>query len=101
MEEQVKKVKKFIEDNKLDFSGRGSELNGNCTTLAGFICYILDASELDSSDGQELINDLYNITDLGFSIDANEELLRVFDFAYESSYEKFWKTTSAKKQYIF
>ena len=94
-------VKKFIEDNKLDLSGSGSELNGNCVILAGFICYILDASELKSLDGYELINDLYSIPDLGFSIDANTELLRVFDFAYESSYEKFWKTTSAKEQYIF
>ena len=94
-------IVKFIKDNNLEFTGNGSELNGNCVILAGFICYILDASELDSSDGQELINDLYNIIDLGFSIDANAELLRVFDFAYESSYEKFWKTTSAKEQYIF
>lgn len=91
----------FIKDNNLEFTGSGSELNGNCVILAGFICYILDTSELKSSDGHELINYLYNIADLGFSIDANAELLRVFDFAYESSYEKFWKTTSAKEQYIF
>lgn len=88
-------VKKFIEDNKLDLSGSGSELNGNCVILAGFICYVIDFSELGWKEGNELISEL----DLNF--DANAELLRVFDFAYESSYEKFWKTTSAKEQYIF
>ena len=75
MEEQVKKVKKFIEDNRLDFSSSGSELNGNCTTLAGFICYILD-EDPDfnySSDGHNII------TDLDFSADSEEELRRVFE----------------------
>ena len=97
MEEQVKKVKKFIEDNKLDFSGKGSELNGNCTTLAGFICYVLD-EEPDfntHNDGENIIDEL------NLDLDADKELRRVFDYAYTNCYEKFWKTPAAKKEYIF
>lgn len=97
MEEQVKIVKKFIEDNKLDFSGRGSELNGNCTTLAGFICYVLDEDPDFNSygDGESIIDEL------GISSEAEEELRRVFDYAYTNCYEKFWETPAAKKEYIF
>ena len=97
MEEQVKKVKKFIEDNKLDFSSSGSELNGNCTTLAGFICYVLDEDpDFNSNAGGHNI-----IDELDFSVDAKEELRRVFDFAWTNSYEKFWKIPTAKEQYVF
>ena len=97
MEEQVKKVKKFIEDNKLDFSGRGSELNGNCITLAGFICHVLDEDPDNylSSHGYAIISEL------DISADAAVELGRVFEYAYDNSYEKFWKTSTAKKEYIF
>ena len=94
---QVEIVKKFIEDNKLDFSGRGSELNGNCTTLAGFICCVLDKDPDNylSSHGYEIISEL------DISTDAAIELERVFDYAYNNYYEKFWKTPAAKKEYIF
>ena len=94
---QVEIVKKFIEDNKLDFSGRGSELNGNCTTLAGFICHVLDEDPVIylSSHGYEIISEL------DISTDAAVELERVFEYAYNNYYEKFWKTPAAKKEYIF
>ena len=95
MEEQVKKVKKFIEDNKLDLSGSGSELNGNCVILAGFICYVIESDGLGWKEGNELISEL----DLNY--DAEVELTRVFNFAWTNSYEKFWKTPAAKEQYIF
>lgn len=93
---QVEIVKKFIEDNKLDFSGRGSELNGNCTALAGFICYVLDKDPDNylSSHGYEIISEL------DISTDAAIELERVFEYAYNNYYEKFWKTPAAKKEYI-
>lgn len=94
---QVEIVKKFIEDNKLDFSGRGSELNGNCTTLAGFICYVLD----EDPDFNANLDGHNIITDLDFSADSEKELRRVFEYAYGNCYEKFWKTPAAKKEYIF
>ena len=94
---QVEIVKKFIEGNKLDFSGRGSELNGNCTTLAGFICYVLDKDPDNylSSHGYEIISEL------DISTDAAIELERVFEYAYNNYYEEFWKTPAAKKEYKF
>ena len=88
-------VKKFIEDNKLDLSGSGSELNGNCVILAGFICYVIESDGLGWKEGNELISEL----DLNY--DAEVELTRVFDFAWTNSYEKFWKTPAAKEQYVF
>ena len=88
-------VKKFIEDNKLDLSGSGSELNGNCVILAGFICYVIEFDGLVWKEGNELISKL----DLNFY--AEVELIRVFDFAWTNSYEKYWKTPAAKEQYIF
>ena len=88
-------VKKFIEDNKLDLSGSGSELNGNCVILAGFICYVIESDGLRWEEENELISEL----DLNF--DAEVELTRVFKFARVNSYEKFWKTAAAKAQYTF
>lgn len=95
MEEMVKKVKKFIEDNKLDLSGSDSELNGNCVILAGYLCYLLDERDLTSGDGDDAI------IQLKLSADATKELDRVFTYAYESSYERWWRTNEAKVQYKF
>jgi hypothetical protein len=88
-------VKKFIEDNKLDFKGTSSELNGNCVILAGFICYILDVNEKTGSEGDELIAKLF------LSEETRDELQRVFNFAWANSYEDFWKIPAAKEQYVF
>ena len=94
--EKLEIVKKFIEDNDLDFSGSGSELNGNCVILAGFICYVITREpEFTSTDGWEIIDELKSNTEV------YNELLRVFDYAYENSYENFWTTEEAKEQYKF
>jgi len=84
-------VKEFIKNNGLDFSGSGSDLNGNCVILAGFICHIV----LEHPHGYKLIESL------GFSREANQELLRVFDFAYDNNYGDFWETPEAKEKYKF
>ena len=97
MEEMVKTVEKFIEDNNLDFSGSGSELNGNCVTLAGFICYVLDSDPKLNT----IANGIDIIEELDINADAAVELERVFNFAWINSYEKFWKTPAAKAQYTF
>ena len=97
MKKLVEKVEDFIISNKLEFNDRDSGLNGNCVTLAGFICYVLD-EEPDfnsNADGHDIIDEL------DFSVDANEELRRVFDYAYANCYEKFWKIPAAKEQYVF
>lgn len=84
-------VEEFIENNGLDFSGSGSDLNGNCTILAGFICYMVKSLE----EGYAIIE---NLT---ISSEATEELIRVFEYAYYNDYGVFWKTPKAKEKYKF
>lgn len=89
--EPIEAVKKFTTDNKLDFTGSGSDLNGHCTTLAGFICY-----------KAESMGEGYTIIDsLKLSDEATTELTRVFDYAYVNDYESFWEIPEAKEKYIF
>jgi hypothetical protein len=88
-------VKKFIKENSLDFSGSGSDLNGACVALAGFICFVLNINDKEFSDGTVLIEKLKLPTD------AENELHRVYDFAYFNNYEHFWETEEAKEQYVF
>lgn len=84
-------VKEFIKNNELDFDGYGSDLNGNCTILAGFICYI----------EEELEKGYIIIENLDIKDEAREELIRVYDYAYLSNYGAFWETPEAKEQYKF
>ena len=91
MEETIKTIKKFIIDNKLDFSDSGSSLNGNCVILAGFICHVT----VGSSGGREAIYKLK------LSTEAETELLRVFEYAYNNGYGDFWGGIDARKEYIF
>lgn len=85
------RTRKFIRDNELDFSSTGSELNGNCTILAGFICYIIESSH----EGEEIIENLH------LSSKATTELERVFEYAWTNNYEDYWETEKAKLEYIF
>lgn len=91
IKELIVKAEKFIKDNKLDFSSTGSELNGNCVILAGFICYIID----NMGEGNDII------VNLPLTSEASDELQRVFNYAWYSNYEKYWETEEAKVQYIF
>ena len=86
---------KFIDDNDLDFSGSGSDLNGVCCALAGYICYLIDESDENKGDGEDIINQIPMMSD------ARIELYRVFDFAYDANYENFWRTQQAKDEYVF
>ena len=68
-------IKKFIEDNNLDFTGSGSELNGNCVILAGYALH------------KGLIwEDLEDIINTEFSSEASHEFDRVFTFAENKNY---------------
>lgn len=89
--EPIDIVKKFITDNGLDFSGSGSDLNGNCVILAGFICYVT----IGSSGGRRVV------FGLDLPSEAEEELLRVFDYAYNNDYSTFWDTPEAREKYKF
>jgi hypothetical protein len=91
MEENKTVIEKFIEDNDLNFEGVGSDLNGNCLTLAGFICYIV----VGYSEGKAIIDSLK------LPVRAERELLRIFDYAYNNNYRAFWDTPQAKELYTF
>lgn len=95
MEKLVEQVAKFIKDNNIDLSGEGSELNGNCVIVAGFICYIVNENDEDYLTGAEII------AKLGLNNTAHIELERVYDFAYYNTYENFWYDPEAKEQYVF
>lgn len=90
------RVEKFIADNDLDFSGNGSGLNGNCTILAGFICYVqADAFMEDKDSGYEIIDNLH------LPLEANKELTRVYDHAWLNNYDTYWSTEEARDTYTF
>ncbi|MFA7367869.1 MAG: hypothetical protein WC008_06115 [Bacilli bacterium] len=95
MKELKEKVEKFIVDNKLEFNDGDSGLNGNCVILAGFLCYLLVEEERGNSEGIDVIRSL------GLVPEAENELERVFDFAWASGYEEFWITEDAKETYVF
>jgi len=87
---KVNKIEKFIKDNKLDFSGSGSDLNGNCVILAGYACYLgLNHSEFIDLLPSTLLSAAYL------------ELERLLEYAYNHDYGKWWNTPDAKKTYMF
>jgi hypothetical protein len=88
------KLKKFIKDNSLSFTGTGSDLNGNCTIIAGYADFL---GETDDINIIKAIKEDFP----GISITILNEISRVFDFAYTYNYGNFWKTEAAKKQYKF
>lgn len=96
MEELSKeeKLRKFIIDNKLDFSQEGSALNSVCCTISGFALFIGVTSYHEI---EEVIDKL----DENASGWYEEELDRVFDFAQNNNYGNWWYTPYAKEQYIF
>lgn len=89
----ITKIRKFIKDNKLSFKGTGSDLNGNCVILAGFICFAVEGTGF--AEGKYFINELK----LPYA--ALTELMRVYEYAYDAGYGNFWKTDEAKETYTF
>ena len=81
------KIKKFIEDNNLDFTSEGSGLNSNCVILAGYalFCEIEDFEEIK------------NLVDSN----AHLELERVFIYANKNMYGNWWKNEEAHTIYKF
>ena len=98
MKKELTRVKKFIKDNDLDFTDSGSGLNGNCLVLAGFICHVM-ADREDWKSSREVGRDI--IDTLKLSDEADTELQRVFEFAWENSYEDYWETDEAELEYTF
>lgn len=84
-------VKEFIKNNGLDFSGSGSDLNGNCVVLAGFACYL----NLPFSKLEEWMDDVE------ISTKTIDELFRVYEYAVDHKYGEWWTTLEAKEKYKF
>jgi len=93
----MKKIKQFIIDNELDFTGIDSELNSNCVVLAGFALYVTD----DVNDPDRLVKYLRRWCEIDLDYNAEKELRRVFAYAYENNYAEFWETYEAKEEYKF
>ena len=101
MKKTIERVKKFIKDNNLDLSGEDSELNGNCVIVAGFIDFLVEQDEDTQFAGDPFDDGIQIIRSLDLSVEAENELERVFDFAYMNNYFEFWDTPEAKEQYVF
>lgn len=93
----MNKIQQFIVDNKIDLSGTGSELNGNCVILAGFALHLNG----DSDNFPQVVKDIEENDKSILSPEAFNELERVFNYAYSNNYFKFWDTPEAKDQYVF
>jgi len=93
---KVNLIEQFVINNKLNFTRSGSDLNGNCVILAGYACYLgLDWNEF---------------TNLVIEFDPNDEVFpcyiwndmeKVFEYAYNHDYGKWWNSPDAKKMYTF
>lgn len=92
----MKKLVKFIKENGLKFDGIGSALNSDCTIIGGFAdhCGITNSGDIKSAVISALGKD-------GLSIEAANEINRVFDFAYTYNYGNWWKNSEAKILYKF
>jgi hypothetical protein len=87
-------IKDFIENNNLDFSGSGSELNSVCTIISGYALHI----------GIDNVDTLIDIVNSHFPYGTfveQKELERVFKFAKGANYGKWWLSPDAKKMYKF
>ena len=86
---KVNKIKKFIEDNELDFTGFGSELNSVCCIISGYACYL----RLSFSELKEQMKDV--------DISDTDELRRVFEYAENNNYGEWWNYGGARSLYKF
>ena len=84
----------FIENNKLNFNTSGSGLNSACCILSGYALYL---GAVNPTALKEAVQELFPKSVGKFE----KELERVFYYAEDNEYHKFWKTTDAKLQYVF
>ena len=94
MEKETKELVNFIIENNLNFNGSGSGLNGMCVVLAG---YALHIGYTSPGPLKEAVHEVFPKSVGNFE----KELERVFEFAENANYGKFWKTEEAKLMYTF
>lgn len=88
------KIKDFIKNNNLTFSGDGSNLNSECTTISGYGLYV-------GINRYEELEDIVVEINPDVDPDFEEQLRKTFSFAKRNNYENFWKKKSAKTMYKF
>lgn len=97
----------FIDKNELDFTGSGSDLNGNCVVLAGYALHKGFTSPIDVSN--EIRKDPVLWTESlrrggcervapARGVVLNE-FDRVFTYAKNNNYGDYWKTEDAREKY--
>ena len=90
------RLKKFIVDNGLTFTGTGSGLNGNCTIISGYTDF------LGGFTAEDIIKAVQAATGGSeVSAPAALEIKRVYDFAFTYNYGNWWKLPEAKRLYKF
>ena len=85
------KLIKFIKDNKLNFNTSGSGLNSACVIISGYALFI----KANIDEIAEAIDDLFPESYY------EDELSRVFKYASNNHYERFWDLPKAKEMYKF
>jgi len=91
--DRIEKLKKFIEENNLDFDGGDSSVNSDSCILSGYGLHI----------GVEHIDELEEAIDQAV-VDPGmyyHELVRVFNFAEINDYGSYWVGKEAKTIYKF
>lgn len=90
-EQIVKKIEDFIQNNNLIFE-EGSR-NSDSTIICGYTLHIGGSCE----DINEAINNLDNEGELTPDSGWGDELERVWDFAEENNYGKWWTPENIEK----
>ena len=87
-----RKLLDFINNNDLDFSGTGSDLNSNCCVLAGYSLWL----EISKSQINTFLSD-HEVNYLGM----RTEFTKVYYHAKVNKYGDFWETEEARNSYTF
>jgi hypothetical protein len=92
---QKTRLKKFLKDNKITFSGEGSALNSDCVVFAGFSLFV--------TEEEYSVEELYPFIESlpGHNKDYKEEFNRVYNFAFYADYQNWWEKEEAKKKFKF
>ena len=91
---ETKELVNFIIENNLNFNGSGSNLNGMCVVLSGYALY---RGYTTTEFLKEAVNEVFPKAVGNYE----KELERVFTYADNNLYGKYWTTEEAKLQYKF
>lgn len=89
------KILKFIKENELTFTGRGSGLNSSCTIICGYADYVGANQKVVEEAIKEHLGESRTSSDL------RRELNKVYNFAATYNYGKWWTSEEAIRTYRF